>query len=111
MTTLLPVDSDNHPIPAVRLKPSGAHALSATVASARNANGFDAATRVVSLYATAPVYVKFGGADVVATASDHYFPAGVYYDFALGGDKVPHYTHLAVLRVSADGAVYISEKE
>ena len=111
MTTLLPVDSDNNPIPAVRLKPSGAHALSATAASARYAVAFDADTRVVSLFATGPVYVKFGGADVVATASDHYFPAGVYYDFALGGGKVPHYTHLAVLRVSADATLYLSEKE
>jgi len=111
MTTVLPVDQDNNPIPAVRLKPSGAHSIAATASSARNSVAFDAATKIVSLYATGAVYVKFGDAAVTATASDHYYPSGVYYDFAIGGDKVPHYTHLAVLRVTDDCSVYISEKE
>jgi protein involved in polysaccharide export with SLBB domain len=31
--------------------------------------------------------------------------------FAIGGDRSGHYTHLAVLRVTGDGDVYISEKE
>lgn len=112
MPTILPVDSDNNPIPAVRLcSGSGAHAISATATTARNSTAFNAATRIVSLYATGPVYVKFGDATVTATSSDHYFPTGVYYDFSIGGDKVPHYTHIAVLRVTADCAVYVSEKE
>lgn len=86
--------------------------IAATNASARNATGFAADTQVVSLYATVPVYVKFGTSAVAATSSDHYFPAGVYYDFSIGGGKVNHYTHVAVLRVgSSDGAVYVSEKE
>lgn len=111
MPALLPVDCDNNPIPAVRLKPSGAHSIAATATTARNANAFAADTQIVSLYATGPVYVKFGDPSVTATTSDHYFPSGVYYDFSLGGDKVPHYTHVAVLRVSADCALYVSEKE
>ena len=112
MTTAMPMDVNNHPIPAVRLKASGgAHAIAASAISARNTVAFDAGTQVVSLYATVPVYVRFGGAGVTATASDHYFPSGVYYDFAIGGDKVGHSTHLAVLRVSTDGMVYVSEKE
>jgi len=111
MPTLLPRDSENNIIPAVRLKASGAHAISATASSARNATGFGADTQVISLYATVPVYVKFGTSGVTATASDHYFPAGVYYDFSIGGGKVGHYTHMAVIRASSDGTVYISEKE
>ena len=106
------MDSDNNPIPAIRLKAlNGAHNIAAAGTSARNATAFDAATRVVSLYATGPVYIRFGGASVTASASDHYFPSGVYYDFSIGGDKVPHFTHVAVLRVSSDCNVYISEKE
>ncbi|MCL4678385.1 MAG: hypothetical protein KJ017_07325 [Alphaproteobacteria bacterium] len=85
--------------------------MAAGATSARNATAFNAETRVVSLYATVPVYVKFGNASVTATASDHYYPAGLYYDFALGGDQTGHYTHVAVLRASADGTVYVSEKE
>lgn len=112
MPTLLPRDSENNVIPAVRLKPSGAHSVAVTATSARNSTAFNAETQVISLYATVPVYVKFGTSSVTATSSDHYFPAGVYYDFSIGGGKVNHYTHVAVLRVgSIDGIVYVSEKE
>lgn len=112
MPTLLPLDDDANPIPAIRLKSgSGAHAISATDTSARNSIAFAADTKVISLYATGPVYVRFGTSTVSASSSDHYFPTGVYYDFSLGGGKVPHYTHIAVLRVSSDCMVYISEKE
>lgn len=112
MPILLPVDMNNHPVPAIRLKAGGgAHTINATAASTRNSVAFAAETRVISLYATGPVYIRFGDDSVTATAADHYFPSGVYYDFAIGGDKVAHYTHIAVLRVSADCTVYISEKE
>ena len=111
MTTLLPRDSENNIIPAVRLKAAGAHSIAAGAASARNSTAFGDETRIVSLYATVPVYVKFGTSGVTATSSDHYFPAGVYYDFSIGGGKVGHYTHMAVIRASSDGTVYISEKE
>ena len=112
MPTLLPRDSENNVIPAVRLKSSGAHAVNATATSARNSTAFNDETQVISLYATVPVYVKFGTSSVTATSSDHYFPAGVYYDFSIGGGKVAHYSHVAFLRVgSTDGIVYISEKE
>jgi hypothetical protein len=112
MPTILPIDSNNHPIPAVRLKPSGAHTLTAAATTSRNSVAFAADTKLVSLYATGPVYVKFGGASVTATTSDHYFPSGVYYDFSIGGGNVPHYTHVAVLRVgSSDCMLYVSEKE
>ena len=112
MPTFLPRDSENNVIPVVRLKAQGAHAVAAGNVSARNVTAFTADTQVVSLYATVPVYVKFGISSVTATGSDHYFPAGVYYDFSIGGGKVNHYTHVAVLRAgSTDGTVYISEKE
>ena len=109
--TTLPRDSDNTPIPALRLKFSGAHSINANAStSTRNATAFDEDTRVVSVYATAPVFIKFGNNAVTATASDHYFPAGLYFDFAIGGDKTLHTPHLAVLTQSGTGTVYISEK-
>jgi hypothetical protein len=85
--------------------------VNASASSARNSAAFAESTRVVSLYATQDVYVNFGDVAVTASATDHFFPAGVYYDIALGGGGVAHSTHVAVLRVSADGSVYISEKE
>jgi hypothetical protein len=112
MTTLLPLDGANHVIPAIRLKSSGAHSIAATASSARNSTAFAADTQIISLYTTVPVYIKFGTSDVSATSSDHYFPAGIYYDLSIGGGSVGHYTHMAVLRAgSEDGSVYISEKE
>ncbi len=111
MPTLLPQDSDSNVIPALRLRADGAHHISATSSSARNSTAFNAETRVLSVYATQPVYIKFGDSSITATSAAHYFPAGFLYDFAIGGDSTGHYTHLAVLRVGSDGDVYISEKE
>lgn len=110
MSTKLPLDVNDNPIPALRLKSAGAHVVTSSATSARNATAFDDGTRVVSLYATQPVYIAFGDDSVSADSSDHYFPAGVYYDVALGGDGAAHYTHVAVLQVSAGGTVYVSEK-
>lgn len=111
--TYLPLDNDQRVIPALRLKATdGAHAINATTTTARNATAFNADTRVVSVYTTGDVYLRFGGSSVSATTSDHYFPTGVYYDFAIGGGKVGQFTHVAVLRAGgADCVVYVSEKE
>jgi hypothetical protein len=112
MPTLLPTDADNNTIQALRLKSGGAHTIAATSTSARNTNPFASDTKIVSLYVTAPVYVRFGASGVTAAATDHYFPEGIYYDFAIsGGDKGPQATHVAVLAASANASVYISEKE
>lgn len=111
MATKLPLDTNDNPIPALRLKDGGAHVISTSVVSARNTTAFDADTRVISVYATQDAYLKFGDSSVAATASDHFFPAGVYYDISIGGDGTAHDAYVAALRVSADGSVYISEKE
>lgn len=113
MTTLLPLDSDNNPIPALRLKDSGAHSISVSGTSARNSTAFSADTKVVSIYATGPVYLAFGDSSVAATTSDHYFPEGVYYDVAISGGagKGAHDTHVAALQADSACTLFISEKE
>lgn len=109
--TSMPKDSDNHPIPALRFRPSGAHAVSVGAASARNSIAFSSAAKVVSIYATGPVFLRFGNSAVTASASDHYFPAGVYYDVAIAGDKEARHDYVAALRAESDCTLYISEKE
>ncbi len=109
--TILPQDTFDRPIPALRLKPGAAHSIAAGATSARNTTAFGDSTRIVSLFATVPVYVRFGGSGVTAAATDHYFPEGLYYDFSIGGDEAVQYKYVAVLRASTDGTVYISEKE
>jgi len=109
--TYLPLDDDNNPIPAMRPKSGAAHKITVTSTAARNSTGFNADTRVISVYATGAVFLKFGDNTVTATSSDHYFPSGVYYDFAIGGGKTGQATHVSVIRESSDCSVYISEKE
>jgi hypothetical protein len=113
MTTLLPKDADNNTIPALRLRKNGAHSIAVGATSARNTTAFNDSTKVISLYASVPVYLNFGDSSVTATGSDHYFPSGVYYDIALSGGagKGSHHDYVAVLRAEEDGTVYISEKE
>lgn len=102
----MPIDGGGNPIPAMRLRSEGSHKFSTSSTTARNTTAFNSDTRVVSLYATEDVYIRFGGSTVTAAATDHFFPAGVYYDFAIPKGT----THVAAIRDSADGTLYISEK-
>jgi len=107
MSTLLPQDSDNNPIPALCLKSGGAHTLSVTSVATLNDTAFDDETRVISVYANVAVYIAFGDNTVVASSMDHYFPAGMYYDFSIGGGLSAHHTHLSVLAGDTDGLVFV----
>lgn len=109
--TTLPMDRDNNPIPALALNPNGAHIINVTSTSTRNITAFDGDTRVVSLYATDDVFIQFGDSTVTAGNTDHFLPKGLYYDFAIGGDKVMHMSHIATITNDADCIVYISEKQ
>lgn len=114
MTTLLPKDADNNVIPALRIRSGGAHTIAtSTASSSQNATAFSDETKVISLYATEAVFIAFGDNAVNATTSDHYFPAGVYYDIAISGGsgKSSQDLYIAALAESADGVLYISEKE
>ncbi len=113
MTTLLPKDADNNVIPALRLKEGGAHVLLSSSTPQINNVAFDETTKVISVYATEPVYIKFGDSSVTATSSDHFFPAGIYYDIAISGGsmKGAQHNYISVLQVSDAGTVFISEKE
>lgn len=110
MTTILPTDENNNPIPALRLRDGGAHRLTVTATSSRNTVAFNTGTHVISLYATGPVYLRCGGASVTAANTDHYFPAGTYYDIAIGGEEAAQTLYIAALRAETDCTLYISEK-
>lgn len=110
--TILPLDSNKNPIPALRLKTSGgAHKITVSGTSSRNATAFADTTRVISLYSTTDIYIRLGGASIAAVNTDHFFPAGTYYDIAVGGGETGQATYVAALQVSGGGTLYISEKE
>lgn len=111
MTTLLPIDSNGAPIPAMRMKTNGAQTISASSTSTRNTRTFDDNTRIISLYSDVPLYITFGDETITATSNDHYLPANLYYDVSIGGDNSVHYSHIATLQASSAGTLYISEKE
>jgi hypothetical protein len=110
MSTILPTDENNNPIPALRLRDGAAHKITVTATSARTTTPFNTGTRVVSLYATGPVYVRCGGSGVNATTNDHYFPAHTYYDIAIGGEEAAQTLYIAAIRADTDCMLYISEK-
>ena len=110
MSTLLPVDTDNNPIQVLRLRPGYAQNISVTATSARNTTAFDAATRVIGLYATVPVFVRLGNSSVTAAATDHYIPADTYMDVSVAGNEKQTYNYIAAVRASSDGTLYVSEK-
>lgn len=110
MKTLLPIDENSNPIPALRLRDMGAHQIAISDTANRNVTAFDAQTTIISIYTTSPIYLKFGDGSVTATSSDHYFPAGVYYDVSIGDDLSGRYTHVSAIQVDSAGVLYISEK-
>ena len=111
MPTLMPRDENLFPIPALRLRPDGAHTVAVGAASTTNTRAFAPTTSVIGIYATGPVFLRTGEAGVTASATDHYFPANTYYDLALGDRWQGSHTHIAVVRAAGDCTLYISEKE
>lgn len=113
MPTFLPRDEDFHPIPALRLKPGGAHAVPVGDSSARNAAAFAADTRVIAVHSDVPAFLRSGDAAVSASASDHFLPAGAYLYLSVGDNRQSvRHTHIAALAAdSAPGTLHVSEME
>ena len=113
MPTLMPLDDDSNPIPALRLTDGGAHTVAVTATSARNSVAFQADTRVISVFATGPVFIRLGDSNVSAATTDHFFPGGVYYDIAIAGGNgnSTQDRYIAVVRAETDCSLYISEKQ
>ena len=76
--------------------------LNSTNASTQS-TPFSAVTTTVRVFCTKDTFVAFGP-NPTATGSSCYLPAGIVMDYAVtAGDK------LAVLRVSANGVLYVTE--
>ncbi len=110
MPTLLPVDSDNHAIPVLSLRPGASQSVSVTATSARTATAFNSDTRVIGIYATVPMFVRLGDNTVTATTSDHYLPADTYMDISISNNANQSYAYIAAIQSSSNGTLYISEK-
>lgn len=113
MPTFLPRDEDFHPIPALRLKPDGAHTVPVADSSARNAAAFAADTRVIAVHSDVPAFLRTGDATVDATVTDHFLPAGTYLYLSVGdGRQTGRHSHIAALAADATpGTLRVSEME
>ena len=112
MSIKMPKDDSGEPIPCIKTKEGKAHKIAVSATSARNSTAFELTTTVISFYADTNVYFEFGNDSVEADNTCHYMPAGVYYNFSLNDrDREKKYTHIAVIRDTEDGNVFISECE
>ncbi len=103
---LLPVDENGNAIDVMRLCQGGAQRIAFSATSARQTTAFPVDRLVIAVYATQDCFIRTGDDSVTATVTDHFLPAGFYTTLALKG-----HTHIATIRSSVDGTLYISELE
>ena len=104
-----PKDENNNAIPILPLKASGGQSVAVAAASARSTA---VSTQAVTLHATSNCFVEIGDATVIAsTSTSHYLPELQTYDIGTGiAFGAADTRHVAVIRDTADGVLYISER-
>lgn len=108
-----PRDDKNAPIPVMSLRPATGQQISFTNSSQRSTE-FARSTRVITCFATKNVFVELGDSSVTANqTTSHFLGANIPYDLSLGDDilSAETFKFLAVIRVSEDGTLFISERE
>lgn len=83
--------------------PKNGQHFSTTATSARNTTAITSA--LTTVHCTQDVYLKLGDSSVVASSSDYdiHIVAGQYFYIRTNGA-----THMAAVRVSADGVFYVN---
>ena len=104
-----PIDDNNYAIPILPLKAAGGQKVSIAAASARSTA---VTTQAVTLHANCNCYVEIGDSTVVAsTSTSHYLPELQTYDVSTGIQfGSPGTKYVAVIRDTADGVLFISER-
>lgn len=118
MSTLLPKDDNNSPIPALRFRNDAegaplAHERSGDATDVATVIEFDPETEVISIETAGKIKIAFGtDENVEADADSHGFMGG-HYEFIPITNPVEgeqHFTHLSIYFVEDDGLVYVSER-
>jgi len=111
--TRMPRDDNSQSIPVLRFRTGGAQTLSLSDTAARS-SAFSSGTRVITVTCSVASFFRTGGSDVTATTSDHYIPAGIPFDMALGSDMSDtdaYHSYISIITSGATGTAYISERE
>lgn len=109
---LMPKDSASNSIPVLGFKDESYQKVTSNVGgTARNATAFT--STVISVYADAPVRLRFGSSGVTATQSSALIPASTWIDIAIGNRDGKQATHLAAIIPTSGAAtdVHIVERE
>ena len=104
-----PIDDNNYAIPILPLKAGSGQKVTIGAASARSTA---VTTQAVTLHANCNCFVEVGDSTVSAAAStSHYLPELQTDDIATGIlFGAPDTRHIAVIRDTADGVLFISER-
>ena len=104
-----PIDDNNYAIPILPLKASGGQSVDIGASSLRSTG---VTTQAVTLHATANCFVEIGESTVDASVTtSHYLPELQTYDISTSivfGTSDTR--HIAVIRDTADGVLFISER-
>jgi len=110
MPMILPTDANGFPVPALSLRPGGAHKINAvTTSSVRNSAAFASDTGVISIYADGPIYFRLGNASTTASNTDHYLPPANILYIATHSAGAGRASYLATLAADYNCTVYVSE--
>ena len=107
----MPLDIGGTHVQVLRLKASCAHTISITGTTARTSSAFNTNTRAIEVYSDTDCYIQTGDNTIEATTSDHFLPAEHSRVYSIGGDRLTQHTHIAAIRKSINGTLYISELE
>jgi hypothetical protein len=111
--TRMPRDDNSQSIPVLRFREGGSQTVSLSDAAVRS-SALSSGTRVITVTCTVASFFRTGGSDVTASTSDHYIPAGIPFDMALGSDMSDtdaYHAYISIITSGATGTAYISERE
>ena len=106
--TELPRDIRGLTISALRPMIGGAHQIAITNTTAINSVAFNDATRIIGIWSTQDCHIEIATVSVVATTSDHFIPKELYFYFSITLGEVS-FTHIAGIRSTINGTLYVSE--
>lgn len=108
-----PRDDGNEPIPVLGYKQGAGYQVPFTTSASNTSPTISDSVRVVTLYSTQDCFFETASiGDEANTESSHFLPQGIPYDISLGTetDARLNFKLIAVIGATADGVLYISER-
>lgn len=103
MTESMHVDQNTNPVPVMRPVNGSDYEITVTGTAAANATAI--VEKVVGLYATEDMFLKFGDDEVVAADDDYdvFLPGGHYREYEMEHDE-----YVSAIQATTGGVLYIN---